>query len=336
MKDIKIIIVTLPNGFFGSAGQSWQSIDVKEISRNFCNLGFPVITTTIEKVLSEVELNTCDFVIYTSSENGVMRQYVKDIMYLVGQKSCIVPNYDLLMAHENKGFQELLRADKEFGDLNGCYNVDHLQLPHNYPYVYKGVAGAGSSDVELIKSKRNRDKVLFYKEFSGFRRLVINFMRWVKLSEDEYRIYKYNKKKFSAYIVQDFVSSLEFDYKVLVFWDKFFVLKRNIRKGDFRASGSGLFEFEKPSDEVLNYAKNIFEKLDTPYASLDIVLLDGACKLIEFQSLNFGPYTLNNAPGFYFLDGGEWTYVEGRASLDNEFSRSLTLFVKETLSKSQN
>lgn len=325
----RVFFVTLPNGSFGSAGQSWLSLNIDSISNKIIKLGFEIHKTSIEKILNDYDLKEEDLVIYTSSENKVVRQYVKDVMYLVDKKSNIIPSYDLLMAHENKGFQELYRKDKKIGNLDGFYRFDHEQLPSAYPYVYKSIDGAGSSGVELVRDSSKRDKLIKNKERVNLKRKIISFLRKLKLTKEQFSIYQYNKKSFHGFIVQEFINDLSFDYKILVFWDKFFVLKRNIKAGDFRASGSGLFEFEKPSDEVLEYARDIFSTLDTPYASLDIAVSEGVCKLIEFQALNFGPYTLINAPGYYQLKGSDWHFIEGKSSLEEEFSRSLAAFIKE-------
>lgn len=324
----RVFFATLPNGYFGSAGQSWLSLSIDKISKGLVESGCTVVNTPIDKLLVDYVLEESDIVIYTSCENKVVREYIKDIMYFANKKCTIIPSYDLLMAHENKGFQELYRLDKDFGDLDGSYHIDHEILPSVFPYIYKSITGAGSSGVLLVRNQAERNKILHDKEKQNIKRKVINFSRSKKLDTKQYSIYSYNKKNFQSYITQSFIEGLKFDYKVLVFWDKFYVLKRNIKDNDFRASGSGLFEFDKPSDELLNYAKEIFKKLNTPYASLDIAVSGSGCKLIEFQALNFGPYTLINSPGFYQQQNDTWSFVEGKSLLEDEFSSSLGAFIK--------
>lgn len=325
---IRVFFATLPNGYFGSAGQSWLSLSIDKISKGLLENNYAIINTTLDKLLIDYQIEESDIVIYTSCENKVVREYVKDVMYLVSQKCTIIPSYDLLMAHENKGFQELYRQDKKFGDIDGMYHIDHELLPSEFPYVYKSVTGAGSSGVHLVRNSSERNKIISIKEKQNIKRKIINLARSRKLTAKQYDIYKYNKKSFKSYVVQSFVEGLKFDYKVLVFWDKFYVLKRNIKDDDFRASGSGLFEFDKPSDELLDYAKSIFKKLNTPYASLDIAVSDSGCKLIEFQALNFGPYTLKNSPGYYSFQLDLWVFVEIKSCLEEEFSNSLLSFIK--------
>jgi len=323
----KIIFVTLSNGYFGSAWNSWEALSIEKISCDLKKLNIKVYVSTIENILKDYDLVDGDIVIYTSSENPSIRQYVKDVMYYVDKKCQIIPSYDLLLSHENKGFQELYRKNKGIGDLEGDYFIDHQYLPNNYPFVYKTIDGSGSFGVELVNNSKQKNRLIENKEKDTYKRKAINFLRRLKLNNEEFDIYSYNKKKFSGFVIQDFIEGLEFDYKILVFWGKFYVLKRNIKKGDFRASGSGLFEFKEPSNAVLNYAKYIFETLDTPYASLDIAESYVGCKLIEYQALNFGPYALIKSPGYYTLNDGYWVFIEVTSSLEVEFSRSLAAYV---------
>ena len=212
----------------------------------------------------------------------------------------------------------LLNSGQEVSFIDVRSDGISLKLLENFYSIF---------GVELVNNSKQKNRLIENKEKDTYKRKAINFLRRLKLNNEEFDIYSYNKKKFSGFVIQDFIEGLEFDYKILVFWGKFYVLKRNIKKGDFRASGSGLFEFKEPSNAVLNYAKYIFETLDTPYASLDIAESYVGCKLIEYQALNFGPYALIKSPGYYTLNDGYWVFIEVTSSLEVEFSRSLAAYV---------
>jgi len=82
-----------------------------------------------------------------------------------------------------------------------------------------------------------------------------------------YRKRSQNRKKF---IIQELIPNLKYDFKVIVINSKVFVLKRYVRKNDFRASGSGNFIFDKNiSSSVLDYAYEIFKLFNCPFISLD-------------------------------------------------------------------
>ena len=132
------------------------------------------------------------------------------------------------------------------------------------------------------------------------------------------------------FVLQPMVESANHDWKVLVLGAKLYALRRAVRKNDFRASGSGMFEFANAPASLLDYAINITSKLDTPFLSLDIIEQDGSCNLLEFQATHFGPYTLINAPHHYELKGGSWQTVEGKSVLEVEYARSLAEHIRTT------
>lgn len=328
----KVYLITWSNGFFGSAGQSWVSLDTKVLETHLQLLGQEVIILPINLIAS-VNFNKEDIVIYNSSDKNELRAYIKDIIYLVSKKCRVIPSFDALMAHENKGFQELFRREKGFGNLRGSYFVSPDENEMKPPYVLKSVSGAGSSGVWLISNK-GKEKAIYSKCFaiSKIRKIKL-IHRKIKLSPPEFSLYKYRHSGLKRFVSQEFIPELSGDYKVLVFSKKYYVLKRNVRKNDFRASGSGNFTFEQAPKEVLNYAKDVFNKLDEPYASLDIAISDRKAHLIEYQILNFGPYTLKNSNGYYHFENEEWLYVEENSNLDHEFGGALFEYISNEKNK---
>jgi glutathione synthase/RimK-type ligase-like ATP-grasp enzyme len=323
---VKVYLVTLNNGYFGSAGQSWLSIDTEVLKKYLREDGYEVNVATIDELL-KCEIDSSDYVIYTSSEVENVRNYIKDVMFFIDKKCTIIPSYKNLLAHENKGFQQLQRQLSGFGDLKGNYAYDLDDLSAEFPFVLKSVTGAGSSGVFLIKNE-NKLQEFRRKHLSlSFKRKLIKFIRGFKLSHKQFKLYEYRYKPFKQMVSQSFVANLQFDYKVLVFHGKYYVLKRNVRRGDFRASGSGDFQFEEVPVSILNYAKDIFLKLDSPLASLDLIEAEGKVHLIEYQVTNFGPIALKKSLGYHSQLSGEWCYHECSSDLNEEIGRSFTEFV---------
>lgn len=136
-----------------------------------------------------------------------------------------------------------------------------------------------------------------------------------------------DEKYFGRIVLQEYVPDLECDWKVLVFGNKYYALRRNVRKNDFRASGSGLFAFEIPDDRILDYAKSVYEKMNVPFLSLDLCMdKNGKVYLIEFQGLHFGPYTLINSP-HYFTYQESWEKVEAKSALAEEYANAVASFI---------
>ena len=325
----KIYIVTLPNGYFGSSGSSWSCLNTDKILKSLSEEGYEVSLVSISQVLN-LGLSKTDIVIYTSAVDCSVRAYITDVMYFVSKKCKIIPSYESLLAHENKGFQQLYRDENEFGNLDGGYVFDVDDMNVEFPFVYKQITGAGSSGVKLI-SENGDIKNIKRRYFGvGLKRKLIKLARRIMLSKKSYDIYGYLHKGFNQAVYQTYIRGLDCDYKVLIFGDKYFVLKRSVRGGDFRASGSGDFSFSDPPGEVLDFAQAVFFRLDVPYASLDIAISkEGECHLIEYQILNFGPYTLTNSRGFYYKDESSWKFLEKKPDLEGAFSHALSLFIRK-------
>ena len=322
-----IYLLTLSQKYklFGSAGQSWKNLDINKIT----GLLDHDVKVIVFEDLEDINLKKEDIIIYTSSENYEVRQYIKNKMYFVKDKCKIIPRYDLLMAHEDKGFQELLKKEYNIGNLNGNYvfDIDNLSLP--LPKVLKTSEGAGSSGVFLVKNNKEVTAVKdsFFKQ--TLKRKVIKAQRRIKLSSAEYNIYTYRYKTFKPFVEQEFIPHLKHDFKVLVFGNRYFVLKRSVRKNDFRASGSGNFEFIDPPHEVLEFAKEVSASLDNPYLSLDIAQSDTGCHLIELQATNFGPYTLLNAPTRYVDKKGQWVTEKNCKDLSANYAYAIQYYLSK-------
>ena len=312
-------LLTLPNGSFNSASRSWKMLDLEKIKSL---LDYELIVKSILDV-EDLDLSFEDTVIYTSSPDEAIRTYLKNSFFYLQDKVKLVPSYELLMAHEDKGFQEVLKQKKNIGNLEGRYIFDIDDHALALPKVLKTSQGAGSSGVFLVKKNKdikNIKKTLIDKDI---KRSVINTQRKLKLNRSEYKIYSYSKKVFKPLVEQKFVPDLKHDFKVLVFGNRYFVLKRSVRKNDFRASGSGHFEFIDPPQQVLNYAREIAISLDNPYLSLDIAQSETGCHLIEFQGTNFGPYTLLNAPYRFVYKEGEWSREKNDKDLESNYAYAL-------------
>lgn len=322
-----VYLLTLPNGSFGSASQSWLQLNLNKIINQ---LDFSVSVKNILDI-DNLVIKEKDIIIYTSSPNSSIRTYLKDKLFYFQNTNLLIPSYELLMAHENKGFQEVMKKRKDFGNLKGSYIFDLEDQTIPFPKILKTTTGAGSSGVFLIKGKKDISNIKNKLLKTNIKRKIIASQRKLKLKPSEFSLYKYNKKKFKLFVEQDFIPNLKHDFKVLVFGDRYFVLKRSVRKNDFRASGSGKFEFIEPPKEVLNFAKQISDVLDNPYLSLDIAQSEKGCHLIEFQATNFGPYTLLNAPNRYVYENNSWSEEKNDKDLESNYAYALNYFVNEKM-----
>lgn len=326
----RVFLTTLPNGTFGGAGGASKTVDISKIYEILLRNSFDVEIVPIDRIL-EKDLQKCDVVFYTSSDEPNVRAYIKDITYFVSKQSHLVPSYEYLLAHENKGFQHLFRCFYQLDSMQGGYHFDIDNAPDEFPYVFKSVDGAGSKGVRLIHSDKDLNSVrkglfktsLIYK--------ILKFVRRWQYSPEQLERYRYRHKGFKQYVWQQFVENLDCDYKVLVFGDKYFVLRRLVKKNDFRASGSGVLDFDSHCpEEVLEHAKALFTNLNTPFASFDLAVDDGRSYLIEFQMLNFGPKTLVDSRCYYQFIDQKWTRTKGESDLAVEFGNAFVQYLNKT------
>lgn len=289
------------------------------------------------------------YVIYPSSEDPGLfyKEFIEDILLRLELDGAILlPKFELFRAHHNKVFMENYRTclSKEYNSITGFafYGTDDLaqKLDKNtkYPVVIKTASGAGSSGVaiahsktEALKKAKRMSTITYYSYCDSRIRKIEHFLGVTKRKLQKQHVVEIPEIQMKM-ICQSFVPNLTCDYKVLVFGDKYYLLRRRIRKNDFRASGSGLLEFPKEltnvEKRVLSFAKGAYVQLDTPLLSIDIVDDGEKCHMIEFQCMNFGPYTLQYSEGYYQYIDGDWSKVVAKSKLEEEMAEAYIRYVR--------
>lgn len=342
MKKLQILI-DYRGAFYSSVkNNKWFcSYDVERLVRKIKEYDFFDLVEVVN--FSEVDFSMNYegvYVIYQSSEDYTQeyKSYIEDVIYALKLKGAIlIPEYENFKAHHNKVMMEILRKlylqdlkvnpnTKVYGTFEDMLN--QIDKYSKYPYVIKQANGSGSLEVaiacnqkELLSCARKMSK----SKDSLKIRLKERIKRIVRKG---YIPYSKNRHK---YIVQDFVK-MDGDFKVLNFNGKMYVLYRNMRKNDFRASGSGNFTFDIPKkfclDKLLDFADSICKKIPSPIHSLDIGFYNDNCYLIEFQTVMFGTYTIVNSEWYYTKDNGVWKKNNEKSILEDEYARSLVEFLK--------
>lgn len=316
--------------------QEYESLDVEALGENLREAGWTVDIRTFEDVANSGELPGECIIHYTSSQEPGYRRFVDDLLFELSRSNDLVPRYEIFRAHEDKLYQELLRrrlglaplAARLFGNLKGLTgHIDDLA----YPAVLKTAAGFQSTGVSLVSdADALRRRVRRLNRPPGL--AIYSLKQWLKrwILRGRYRPEQYEDCVYGGpFVVQQYVPGATNDWKVLVFGDRCWVLRRGVRQGDFRASGSGMFSWKTPPDAVLDLASDTFARLDVPLVSLDIVAARGKCRLIEYQALHFGTYTLDHAPGHFRRGPAGWRHHEGSADLDQEYARALLLWLEK-------
>lgn len=255
-------------------------------------------------------------ILYASAQYPEYYQYIENcLLHALNCGAHLLPNYTCFRAHENKFFQELVKrrlglpgpVSRVYGTLEEVAR-DRESLV--FPLVLKYAQGYGSAGVSRIDSadelfaELDRNLTPTVPTSGTF---IQNFMDRGLFQQ---RLADYSGRyplKARRIVLQELIPGLGHDWKVLIFGELAFCIKRFVRPNDFRASGSGNFTFDAtPDDGLLDFAASMREKLDTPWASFDIVEADGRYYLLEFQCVHFGLYTLLRNPRCFQRVDGAW------------------------------
>jgi len=328
-----LLLVDYRGQFYSSQRASTIGMDLEIIQESFQNSYFSLEICCFSKV-NYLDNYANTYVVYQSSEDrGLLyKSYIADVILGLQERGAtLVPRYVCFHAHHNKSFQEILRKNLKADGIEythslsyGCFEefTKNYQNDLSYPVVIKSSEGCKSKSVCLVNSEKEL--------FAQLNRISSSFdlMDFIRFTAKRYlrKNYILESVKRNKFIIQEFVPNLEGDYKVLVYGDKYYILERKNRKNDFRASGSGLFNFPKkiPS-EILDVSQRIKNYFNVPYISLDIAFdpISLKCYLIEFQFVMFGTFTLEYSDWYFQKKDEKWTLINKKSSLEKTFSESI-------------
>ena len=193
----------------------------------------------------------------------------------------------------------------------------------NFPKVFKLRGGSGSANVKLIKTESEAIKHInkaFGKGYRQYQPLSNLKERWRKYRNGLTNFYDlikgvvrfYKEPEFSKIIgyergyiyFQDFIPNNDSDIRVVVINKRAFALKRMVRKGDFRASGSGNMKFGKKEfdERCVRMGFETSKKLDAQCLAYDFVFDEANNPLIVEISFGFAVKAYDHCPGYWDND----------------------------------
>lgn len=199
-----------------------------------------------------------------------------------------------------------------------------------FPLVFKLRCGAGSSNVRLVRKKSDANRLVVQAFGSGF----ASYDKWENL-RDTYL--KYNLKRESlkgllksvarlfistqfsrAYgpekgymLFQEFIPNNDSDTRVIVIYEKAFAIKRVVRKNDFRASGSGVVNYNKEEIDIrcIKIAFDVFDKLRAQCLAFDFIFDKNKNPLIVEINYGFAKEGYLSCPGYW---NKELNWISGK------------------------
>jgi len=303
--------------------------DRRLLAKSFARYGYAVEYKQFSEVFSRWKEWAGEVVLYTSSEEvgNTYKTYVEDIVYGLEEAGAhLLPRAAFLRAHHNKAFMEILR-DRLLGEgLTGLQSRSFGTLEElaaalerneiEVPCVLKPASGAMSSGVTMA---RTAEEILRQaKQLSRTSHPWHEFKEYVR--SRKLPGYRPESRYQAKFIVQPLIPGLDGDWKVLVYGDQYYVLKRHVRPGDFRASGSHVNYLPGGRsgipDVVLSLVEQVYNKLDVPHLSVDVAFDGSRAYLFEFQAIYFGTSTHNLCEKYFIKQEGQW--VLQKKTLDQE------------------
>lgn len=342
----KIVLITGNKGFFGQTRKAWNSMDAALIKARLDECNYEICEYTHHEVANLKTPIENAIIFYSFSQKSNIRAFLKDLIrYLDNGTNFIIPSYDLLKCHEDKGYQELYKKRLCIVGLRGYYFTcfdDLFDYSLDFPLVLKPTKGSNAKGVKLLHSKEDLIKeatklqmITFKDKIDLFRRKYLrpkkNYPEYPNYSNrnDLIEYIPYIRKE-QNFILQEYIPNLDFDFRVLVFHDKYFVMKRHAQKGDFRASGTKYFDFDFDIDEkLLEYAKEIHEKIDNPFLSMDICPYKDGYAILEFQASHFGISAFMKSKHYYRFANNQWQRFPASSVIEYEIADALIKYIEQ-------
>lgn len=337
----KIYLITNYRGAFGNKYKTTphhSGMNKELLSRFFSEYDFDVSFLSSSEIDFRSEVYKNAIILYTTTEdpNGLYKSYIEDIVCGLEQIGAVViPDFIHLKSHHNKVFMEILRDTYNIDELNNIHTqkfgskeeFDTFFIKTNLPIVIKKASGASSIGVFLGQSYND----IINKVKIASRSFNLSWGIKEKLRSFKYKNYSQISVYRNKFITQNFIPGLSNDWKVLVYYDKYYIVERPVREHDFRASGSGKekYLFGKQVNipaGLLNYVNIIFDKMNVAMLSIDIAQSNNQFYTLEFQFTGFGTSGQQLSNEYFKKIDGEWIVVEEKLLLEKVYTDSVVKF----------
>jgi len=183
-----------------------------------------------------------------------------------------------------------------------------------FPKVFKLRGGSGSINVRLVRTRSHAVRLARKAFRSGFRLFNSSFSlkdRWLKYRQGKETLfgvvksivrlafpprYSHISGKERGYVYfQDFVPDNDHDIRLTYVDKKCYGLRRKVRDGDFRASGSENYDYDPDHipEDAIEIVFDMAARLKLQTAAFDFVVYNGRPMIVEIS------YGSGTAPEYY-------------------------------------
>ena len=219
----------------------------------------------------------------------------------------------------------------------------------SFPKVFKLRKGAGSSNVKLAHSAAEARALAARAFSSGFSPVahygqdalkryraakrggdLLNVVRRIPRVLATIQNNKRMMEREKGYVYfQDFIPGNDFDTRVTVIGDRAFGFTRNVRPGDFRASGSGeiVYDTSRINQKCVEIAFDVTRKVGSQSMAFDFVLAGYKHPMIIEVSYSYDAKPIHTCSGYWdrnlnWQEGAMWPQEAILLDLLNDVDRS--------------
>lgn len=275
-------------------------------------------------------VGSLDLLLFLMGQYGDQLQQAKSLLPALSMYSGLrcFPDINTAWHFDDKIGQYALMKARGFPFIETSVFYDEIDALEwvgsaQFPVVFKLTKGAGSSNVRLVSNQRQAVKLIrlmfgkgvknskmpgyamdALKRFGyarGLKKLVSRSLMTAVCGYDKTQFWGVDKN----YIMfQKFLSKNTYDTRITVIGNRAFGFIRHNRKGDFRASGSGLIDWD-PKKVDLNCVITAFEvSKGCGFQSMAYDFLyeaDGSPKICEI-SYSYNDFAIYKCPGHWNPD----------------------------------
>lgn len=298
---MKIAIHHNPNSF----SDKWEE---------YCalnNVEYKIVNCYSNSIIEDIR--DCDVLMWHwyhyKSEDPLFAKQLLYSVELMGKK--VFPNMKTVWHFDDKVGQKYLLEAIRAPFVNTYVFYDRLEAENwvktnSFPKVFKLRGGAGSENVRRIDSKSEAIRLVnqaFKRGFSGadrfyslkeklcrFRRdqtasSLIEICKGIARAIIPHKDKSHPAREKGYIYFQDFIPNNDCDIRIIVIGNRAFGIKRMVRVGDFRASGSGDIVYDEKCIplECVSIAFDLSKKLGVQCLAYDFVFLNNEAKIVEIS-----------------------------------------------------
>lgn len=312
---IKIAVHYDPS-YKDSFGFKW----IEYINRNNGCLAIPVnmFDSDIMKVISDVDAVMWHYRHYIPCDKKLAGHILDAIEF--DQKKIVFPNHNTRWHFDEKVSQYYLLESYKVPHVDthifwNYYEALNFIEQCNYPKIFKLSTGAGSANVVKLSNYNQAKEKLDLMFGNGIGSYSMNEFSIIKhkislrkriknaingfLNKEKTVIGNYDIQK-NYFYIQEYLEENHFDIRIVVVDDKIMGFIRYNRDNDFRASGSGLIDYDisKIPEDALIIARDLSKKAGFQSMAYDFLMKNGE-PVINELSYCFMNTALQKCKGYW-------------------------------------